>query len=264
MLPNIISEHQSSFVKDRLISDNILVAFETLHCMKHHKSRKTGYMTLKLDMRKAYDMVEWSFLGELMRRMGFTERWISLIMLCVTTVTYSILVNGEPKGLIHPSRGIKQGDPLSPFLFLLCTEGLHGLIRKEAMEGRIKGFFLCKREPKLTHLFFVNDSLLFCRATSNKCNMILDLLGSYERVSGQKINRSKTTLFFSKSTLDDTKEIIRGLLGVQEIQHYKKYLGLPLLVGRGKKTSFNYIKEKLWKKLQGWEGKLLSQAGGRC
>ena len=251
MLPNIISEHQSSFVKDRLISDNILVAFETLHCMKHHKSRKTGYMTLKLDMRKAYDMVEWSFLGELMWGMGFTERWISLIMLCVTTVTYSILVNGEPKGLINPSRGIRQGDPLSPFLFLLCIEGLHGLIRREATEGRIKGFSLRRRGPKLTHLFFADDSLLFCRATSNECNVILDLLGSYERVSGQKINRSKTTLFFSKSTLDDTKEIIRGLLGVQEIQHYKKYLGLPLLVGRGKKTSFNYIKEKLWKKLQG-------------
>ena len=184
VLPNIISEHQSSFVKDRLISDNILVAFETLHCMKHHKSRKTGYMTLKLDMRKAYDMVEWSFLGELMRRMGFTERWINLIMLCVTTVTYSILVNGEPKGLIHPSRGIRQRYPLSPFLFLLCTKGLHGLIRRAATEGRIKGFSLCRRGPKLTHLFFVDDSLLFCRATSNECNVILDLLGSYERVLG--------------------------------------------------------------------------------
>ena len=137
-------------------------------------------------------------------------------MLCVTTVTYSILVNGEPNGLINPSRGIRQGDPLSPFLFLLCTEGLHGLIRREATEGRIKGFSLCRRGPKLTHLFFANDSLLFCRATSNECNVILDLLGSYERVSGQKINRSKTTLFFSKSTLDDTKEIIRGLLGCRK------------------------------------------------
>lgn len=91
--------------------------------------------------------------------------------------------------------------------------------------------------------------------------MILDLLGSYENVSGQKINKSKTTLFFSKSTLDETKEIIRGLLGVQEIQHYEKHLGLPSLVGKGKKANFNYIKEKVWKKLQGWEGRLLSQAG---
>ena len=102
----------------------------------------------------------------------------------VTTATYLILVNGEPKGLIHPSRGIRQRYPLSPFLFLLCTKGLHGLIRRAATEGRIKGFSLCKRGPKLTHLFFVDDSLLFCRATSNECNVILDLLGSYERVLG--------------------------------------------------------------------------------
>ena len=124
MLPNIIFEHQSTFVKDRLILDNILVAFETLHCMKNHKSGKTRYMALKLDMSKAYDKVKWSFLEDLVRKMGFADRWINLVMICVTTVTSSIMVNGEPKGLIHPSRSIRQGDPLSPFPFLLCTEGL--------------------------------------------------------------------------------------------------------------------------------------------
>ena len=115
-------------------------------------------------------------------------------MLCVITVTYSILVNGELKGLINPSRAIRQGDPLSPLLFLLCTEGLHGLIRRETTEGRIKGFSLCRRGPKLTHLFLANDSLLFCKATSNECNVILDLLDSYEGVSSQKTNRSNSTI----------------------------------------------------------------------
>ena len=150
---------------------------------------------------------------------------------------------------------------LSPFLFLICTKGLHGLIRNAAREGKIRGFSLCKRGPKLTHLFFADDSLLFCEANFDECNIILDLLAAYESVSGQKVNISETTLFFSKSTLDDIKEIIKGLLGVQEIQHYEKYFGLPSLVGKGKKASFNYIKDRVWKKLQGWEGRLLSQAG---
>jgi len=96
--------------------------------MKNYKSGSSGFMALKLDMSKAYDQVEWGFLENLMRRMAFCERWIGLIMVCVRTITYSILVNGETKGLICPSRGLRQGNPLSPFLFLLYTEGLHGFI----------------------------------------------------------------------------------------------------------------------------------------
>ena len=153
-LNKIITEHQSAFAKGRLITDNILIAFETLHTMKHYNSGSNGFMALKLDMSKAYDRVEWIFLEKVMRKMGFCEQWIGLIMVCVKTVTYSILVNGEPKELIHPSRGLRQGDPLSPFLFLLCTEGLHGLIKKAANNGDITGFRLCKQGPKLTHLFF--------------------------------------------------------------------------------------------------------------
>ena len=85
-------------------------------------------------------------------------------MECVRIVSYSILVNGEPNGLINPTRGIRQGDPLSPFLFLLCMEGLHGLITKAIRAKEINGFSLCKRGPKLIHLFFADDSLLFCKA----------------------------------------------------------------------------------------------------
>ena len=93
-----------------------------------------------------------------MVRMGFCPRWITLVMSCVKTVTYSIMVNGEPMGMIHPKRGIWQGDPLSLFLFLLCTEGLHALIKHSARSGDLKGFSLCKRGPKLTHLFLDRKS----------------------------------------------------------------------------------------------------------
>ena len=104
-LPSIITKHQSTFAKDCLITNNILIAFETLHCMKNNKSGSTGYMALKLNTTKAYDRDEWDFLEKLMLRMGFNESWVDLIKTCVKTVTYSMMVNGEPKWLITPLRG---------------------------------------------------------------------------------------------------------------------------------------------------------------
>ena len=159
ILPNIITEYQSAFTKSRLISDNILVAFESLHSMQRHTG-KDDNMTIKLDMSKAYDRVEWVYLEAVMRKMGFAERWVRLMMTCITSVSYSILINGEPKGMVVPTRGIRQGDPLSPFLFLLCTEGLNGLISQAANRGNIKGFALCKNSPRLTHLLWINLVLL--------------------------------------------------------------------------------------------------------
>ena len=176
-------------------------------------------------------------------------------------LSYFVLINGEPKGLMYPSRGIRQGDPLSPFLFLLCTEGLHGLINSAARRGDIKGYSLCKGGPKLTHLLFANDSILFCKASSEECEHVIQILESYEKASGQKINKNKIAIFFSNATSETVKQDIKIAMGLQEITKYEKYLGLPSLVGRRKKESFNYIKEKIWQNLQGWEGKLLSQVG---
>ena len=126
--------------------------------------------------------------------------------------------------------------------------------------GEIKGFSLCRRSPTLTHLLFTDDSLLFCRATRDECRKIIDILETYEGELGQKVNKNKTAIFFSKSTDEATKQEIKATLGLQEIVHFEQYLGLPSLVGRRKKEGFNFIKEKVWRKLQGWEGKLLSQA----
>ena len=128
ILPAIISENQSAFVPGRQIVDNILVAFETLHSLKSAKGRGPGQMALKLNMSKAYDRVEWGFLEGMLRRLGFAEIWIASVMQCITSVSYSVVVNRVPNGLIYPSRGLRQGDSLSPYLFLLCGEGLLALL----------------------------------------------------------------------------------------------------------------------------------------
>ena len=165
---------------ERLISDNIMVAFETLHYMRNHFTSTTGYMALKLDMSKAYDRVEWLYMGKVMEKMGFAEPWIKLMMECITTATYLVLINGEPHGDITHTRGLRQGDPLSPHLFLLCTEGFHGLLKKAKTMGEIKGVSICRRGPRLTHLLFANDSLIFCGANDNECQKLLEILATYE------------------------------------------------------------------------------------
>ena len=261
ILPSIVSKNQSAFQARRVITDNILMAFKTLHYMKHHQSGKSGFMALKLDMSKAYDRVEWKYLEQLMKGMGFANRWVALMMECISTVSYSILINGEPSPIVHPTRSIRQGDPLSPYLFLLCTEGLHSLLHHAAESAQIRGVSICKKGPQLTHLFFTDDSLLFCRSSTFECLKIQNILDSYERASGQQLNKSKTSLFFSKSTPAESIDQIISFLGVQEVKQYEKYLGLPTLVGRNKKVSLRFIKERVWGKLQGWKEQLLSQVG---
>ena len=217
--------------------------------MKNQKSKKLGFMVMKLDMSKAYDWVEWSYLVKIMEKLGFCEKWLSLVYECISTVSYSILVNGEPRGDIRPSRGIRQGDPLSPYFFLLCLESLNRMLQQAASNDSIRGFSLCKRGPRISHLFFADDSVLFCRATMSDLLAVQDILSLYEEASGQKLNREKTNIFFSRAAKEETKAEISNFLQVPEVREYEKYLGLPAMVGRNRKASLNFIKERVWSKL---------------
>ena len=111
-------------------------------------------MALKLHMSKMYDRVEWQYMEKLMKKMGFGDTWTNLMMQCISKATYSVLINGEPYGHIKSTRRMHQGDPLSPYLFLLCTEGFYGLLRKAEENGDIRGVSIYRSAPKLTHLFF--------------------------------------------------------------------------------------------------------------
>ncbi len=136
----------------------------------------------------------------LMAKLGFDGHWVAMVMACIKTMSYSIILNGEPHGLIHPSRGIRQGDPISSYLFLLCAKGLSSLIRNVAFNNTIHGVSVCRDGPKISHLLFVDDSLVFCEASLVECERLGLLLKLYEAALGQKINRQKTAIFFSKNT----------------------------------------------------------------
>ena len=237
-LASAIPESQSAFLSGRLISDNVLVAFETLHYLKRKTNGRMGQMVLKLDISKAYDRVEWEFLERAMRNLGLGESMVSLIMSCISSVSYSVLLNGQPVGNITPSHGLWQGDPLSPYLFLICAMGLQSLLTKAEVEGHIRGVAICRNGLKISHLFFADDSVLFCNAKEAECQKILDILAIYERGTGQKINREKTNIFFRSNTPHKVRVQIQQVLGVPAIRQFEKYLGLPALVGREKKTKF--------------------------
>ena len=140
-------------------------------------------MAIKHNMSKAYDRVEWTFLEKLMEKLGFDNRWISLVSSCIQFVSFFVLVNGKPHGNFTPNRGFCHGDPLSPYLFLLCAEELHSLIQQAEISSSIKGVSLCSVGPKVSHLFLADDSLLFCWVNLREASTIMEISKQYEEAS---------------------------------------------------------------------------------
>ena len=159
ILSTIISENQSAFVPGRLITDNVLVTFEIMHYLKKRKGGKDNYMEVKLDVSKVYDRVEWGFLEKMMKKMGFDDKWINLIMKCISTISYAVLINRETHGCITPTRGLCQGDPISPYLFLLCSESFTELIMVAARNNKLS-ISICRGNPRITHLLFADNLIL--------------------------------------------------------------------------------------------------------
>ena len=181
--------------------------------------------------------------------------------MCVSTVSYSVLINGEPKGRIVPTRELRQGNPISPYLFLLCAEGLSAMLRKVENGGIPRGIVVCRQAPLVSHLLFADDCIVFGKASKEEGFRLLKILEVYERELGQKLNKEKTSPFFSKNTSVEVKEEVKDMFGAQVIHQHKRYLGLPTLVGRGKKKAFHCILDQVGWKITGWKGKLLSTAG---
>lgn len=260
MMANIIDSNQSAFVPGRLITNNILIIFECLHWLHKSKSRE-GYAALKLDMSKAYDRVEWRFIEAIMSKLGFSTKWIELTMRVITSVSYTFKVNGILTEKVCPSRGICQGDPLSPYIFVICSQGLSSIILGFHQQELIKGVRMASRGPTITHLFFADDNLLFFKADPNSCRMIKESLQLYEKASGQVINYDKSAHSFSPLTLKQNQDRVKHYLNIRVSRSHELYLGAPSFALKNKRAQFGYLKERMFKKVDSWNHRHFTKGG---
>jgi hypothetical protein len=231
-----------------------------LHSFRRRKV-KGGFVAMKIDLQKAYDRVNWSFFRAVLKSFGFQEKFSNWIMQCVTTVSFSVLTNGGKSKSFQPTRGIRQGDPLSPYLFVLCQEVLSRLIDKELVVGNINGVRMNVGGPAFTHVMYANDIILFAKANCREVKILDACIEKYCLWSGQAINRDKSSLFFSKMVQGERKRMIKHTLQMKNIQQHATYLGAPLFTSRNRCNDFKFLQEKLDARLRGWRSKTLSWVG---
>ncbi|XP_062013994.1 uncharacterized protein LOC133730411 [Rosa rugosa] len=229
--------------------DNILVAQELFHHPKLLKSGTEGEFALKLDMNKAYDRVDWNFLEMVLFKLGFHHTWVRLVMNCVTSTSMTLLINGSPGRKFRPTRGLRQCDQLSPFLFLFINDVLSTMIRKIYNAGLLDAIKLNTNDPLVSHLFFADDSIFFLKATLSNCEVLSDTIHQYCCASGQSINKQKSTLFFSHNTQPEIVHLISSVLDMKSVPNLGHYLGLPTVWGRSKLSALAYVKENILQKI---------------
>lgn len=216
---------------------------------------------LKIDVLKAYDRLEWRFIEGMLEKFKFHHVWIQRIMTCIKTVSYSFLHQGEVFGELMPQKGIRQGDPISPYIYILCAEGLSSIIKRHEEMGLIHGIKIARRAPSVSHLLFADDCYFFFKAVETEAHVMNRIIKRYEDLSGQSVNFSKSLITFSPNTSPAIRGQICGILEVRESEAPGKYLGLPMAVGRKKNEVFNFLSDRVNQKLKGWQNKSISKAG---
>lgn len=258
LLSSLVAPTQSGFTRGRLISDNILLAQELIHDIGTANEHQN--VALKLDIAKAYDRVQWSFLALVLAKLGFPQRWIDFIRKCVENCWFSVLINGVPSGFFKSERGLRQGDLLSPTLFVLAAEVLsRGL--DCLFQAHPDMFYTTRGGLPITHLAYADDIIIFTNTRDDSLHLLMQFLRQYSASSGQAINVHKSSFITSHRCADDVNQRVHQLTGFNLQRLPVKYLGAPLYKRHTKGALFLDMVHKVRLKLQSWSHKALSFGG---
>lgn len=218
-------------------------------------------MAIKLDLSKAFDRLEWPFIIVVFKKLGFSDDWCQLILQCINTISYSVLINGSLGEVFFPSRGIRQGDCLSPYIFILCMEVLSQLLLKGESDNLIQGFKIRNNSPSISHLFFADDCMLFSKASITYARHLMMIINKFVKASGQAINFEKSGFFTSANMHHKHIKLLSRSLGMKFLSSTEKYLGTPLFINRDKTKSFQFLLDKFYSRLSNMKRTNLNGAG---
>ncbi|XP_057786281.1 uncharacterized protein LOC131003750 [Salvia miltiorrhiza] len=258
----IVSSNQFGFILGRSIHECITLAFEGANCMERSLHGKN--MALKVDIHKAFDTLRWDFLLFVLQQFGFPNIFCSWIKTILSSARISIRFNGALYGYFECSRGVRQGDPLSPILFALAEDVLSRIFLDAGNRGLIAGMRFSRSLSFPSHLLYADDVLLFCQATKRNCIMIDSIIQLYSTVSGQYCNKNKSTLYFGKGVSPGRRSRLQRILDFNIGSMPFTYLGVPIFSGRASSAKLRPIFDRILAHFPRWQGSQLSMAGRLC
>ncbi|KAL5752311.1 hypothetical protein ACOSQ2_022818 [Xanthoceras sorbifolium] len=205
------------------------------------KSKK-GLFAWKIDLIKAYDKIQWRFIREVLVEIGVENKLLELIICCVSSVDFKVILNGEVSNSFTPGCGLRQGDPLSPYLFVLCIEKLSHLIVQKISEGTWKTIKVSREGPDISHLFFANDLIIFGHATVDQAEVIKSYVDNFCAISGQQVSYSKSRIFCSNNVHNLMVNNIASVCDSPSTRNLGKYLRVLLIHGRICNQTYSEIK----------------------
>ncbi|GJU65921.1 RNA-directed DNA polymerase, eukaryota [Tanacetum coccineum] len=257
VLGDLVNEVQSAFVADRQILDGPFILDEVLQWCR----RKKKYaLIFKVDFEKAFDSVRWDFVDDVLNKFGFGERWRTWIQSCLRSSRGSILVNGSPTEEFQFFRGLKQGDPLSPFLFILIMESLHISFQRVVDAGLFTGIKI-NSMVNLSHLFYADDAIFLGQWSELNIDSLVRVLDCFFRASGLRINMCKSKIM-GVNVEDGMVKNAASKLGCLVLKTPFTYLGTKVGGNMSRKQAWKEVVDKVLSRLSRWKMKLLS-IGGR-
>ncbi|KAJ4791253.1 RNA-directed DNA polymerase (Reverse transcriptase) [Rhynchospora pubera] len=257
VIDRLVGTNQSAFVPGRLISDNVMLLREIMHSFVSNSFRKQAF-AFKCDLSKAFDRMEWHFVIRVLQLYGFPPIFIAWIKGCITSASFAILINGAADGFITPSRGLRQGCALSPYLFILCMDVLNRMLQFKQQNGLISGLSIARGAPPISSLMYADDLIICGIATPQEVSQLRTTLSDFCTMSGQLIGIDKSRIWFSKRTSSDLRNYCMNSFQAVQGGNNQVYLGVPILTSSC--SHYNYLLDKIDAKLSNWKARMLSQA----